>query len=135
MTGVIVYAVTGNIVEVFRTAFAGQSQTFSSAQYIGRLHLPVGKYKIEHSAIMINRIDLFGEELPVFLCHTQMGLGQIASDGSDIFAIFFPPTLVTLHIIDDALQSLFGCGGSGMAINFDTMILPLLDESPNEIGP
>ena len=64
-----------------------------------------------------------------------MGLGQIASDGSDIFAIFFLPALEPLHIIDDALQSLFGCGGPGMAINFDTMILPLLDESPNEIGP
>ena len=84
---------------------------------------------------MINSIDLTGQQLPVFLCHTQMGLGQIASDGSDIFAIFFPPTLVTLHIIDDALQSLFGCGGPGMAIYFDPMILPLLDERPDEVGP
>jgi len=135
MTGVIVYAVTGNIVEVFRTAFAGQSQTFSSAQYISGLHLPVGKYKIEHSAIMINRIDLTGQQLPVFFSHAKVGLGQIARHSVQIGKIGILPALEPLHIIDDALQSLFGCGGPGMAINFDPMILTLLDESPDEVGP
>ena len=135
MTGVIVYAVTGNIVEVFRTAFAGQPQAFGGAQYISGLHLPVGEYKIEHSAIMINRIDLFGEELPVFFSHAKVGLGQISRHSVQIGKIGILPALEPLHIIDDALQSLFGCGGPGMAINFDTTILPLLDERPDEVGP
>ena len=116
-------------------AFAGQSKTFSSAQYIGRLHLPVGEYKIEHSAIMINGIDLVGEELPVFFSHAQVGLSQITRHSVQVGKIGILPALEPLHIIDDTLHSLFGCGGPGMAINFDPMILPLLDESPNEIGP
>ena len=84
---------------------------------------------------MINSIDLTGQQLPVFLCHTQMGLGQIARHSVQIGKIGILPALEPLHIIDDALQSLFRCGGPCMAINFDPMILTLLDESPNEIGP
>ena len=84
---------------------------------------------------MIDRIDLTGQQLPVFLCQTKMRLCQVSGDGNDEIAVLLLPALILLHIVNDSIQRFLRCSGTGMAVDFYTLRSTLLDKCADKVSP